>query len=90
MTRRRGPGDEQTHRGRTVRKNRGLVQLTLFGAFAVTLAECVLGIGLVRAKATANMAVEGPTVEFVVDEAAEPGDVLPALAELLIDIAGKG
>jgi hypothetical protein len=36
------------------------------------------------------MAVEGPTVEFVVDEAAEPGDVLPALAELLIDIAGKG
>jgi hypothetical protein len=38
---------------------------------------------------TAAPADEMPTLAFVVDEAAEPGDVLTALAELLIDLARR-
>jgi hypothetical protein len=73
------------------------VQLTMFGRFAATAEECVLGWGLLAAAGGrtpqcrgARDAKDDPTFEFVLDEGAEKGNVVSALAELLIDLVVKG
>jgi hypothetical protein len=69
----------------------------------MSVAECVViqaeffGLGFVPPeweerlglRAVTACPAEEPKLAFVVDEAAKPGDVLTALAELLIDLARR-